>query len=113
MSKSRKAGRNSLEAPAVEAYKTLRTNVQFAAFEKRMRSIMITSSCPKEGKSITAANLAKMMAKSESMILLIDCDLRRPTLHKMFDLINDEGMTNLLMQEIDYKKVVNVTNIPN
>ena len=84
---------------AAEAYRTLRTNIQFSSLDKPLRSILATSTAPDEGKSTTIANLAVTIAQAEQRVILVDCDLRRPTLHTLFDLPNQEGLTSLMLQE--------------
>lgn len=86
-------------SPAAEAYRALRTNIQFSSLDKQLRTILATSTSPDEGKSTTIANLAITMAQSEQRVILVDCDLRRPSLHTMFGLPNDEGLTSLILQE--------------
>lgn len=86
-------------SPAAEAYRTLRTNIQFASLDKPLRTILATSSVPDEGKSTTIANLAVTIAQSEQRVILVDCDLRRPTLHTFFDVPNTTGLTSMLLQE--------------
>ena len=75
--------RNPMD-PIAEAYRTLRTNIQFSSFDKKIQSIMITSSGPGEGKSTTSANLAVVMSETGAKTLLVDCDQRKPNLHKIF-----------------------------
>ncbi len=84
-------------APAAEAYRTLRTNIQFSSLERTLHTLLVTSSAPDEGKSTTLANLAVTMAQAELRVILVDCDLRRPALHSIFGLPNDAGFTNLLL----------------
>ncbi len=86
-------------SPAAEAYRALRTNIQFSSLDKPLRTILTTSTAPDEGKSTTVANLAITIAQSEQRVILVDCDLRRPTLHTLFGLPNDEGLTSLMLQE--------------
>lgn len=80
-----------------EAYRLLRTNLDFAALDRPMRKLLVTSALPQEGKSTTAANLAVVMAQSGKRVLLIDVDLRRPTVHKLFKVPNHHGLTSLLL----------------
>lgn len=80
-----------------EAYRTLRTNLLFSAAVNSMRRIVVTSPGPEEGKSTTAANLAIAFAQQGHRVLLIDCDLRRARIHKIFDETNLPGLTNLLI----------------
>ncbi len=81
---------------AAEAYRTLRTNVDFANVDDPIRAILVTSAAPKEGKTTTAANLAVAIAQTGSNTILLDADLRRPGVHQIFDLPNDEGLTSVL-----------------
>ncbi len=83
-------------SPASEAYRTLRTNLQFSNLSQKFRSIMLTSSGPREGKSTTSANLAIATAQMGLRTLLIDADLRRPTLHKIFNLNREPGLSDIL-----------------
>ncbi|TAK34782.1 MAG: polysaccharide biosynthesis tyrosine autokinase [Chloroflexota bacterium] len=81
-----------------EAFRTLRTNVQFASLEKPVRSLLITSAAPAEGKTFTAMNLAIAMAQTGKQVTLVDCDLRRPSVHKLLGLSNDVGITTLALE---------------
>ena len=82
----------------VEAYNVLRINLQFAAVGERLGSLLVTSSSPHEGKSLTAANLGIALAQASQHVILIDTDLRRPHLHKLFGLSNSVGVTSALLQ---------------
>ena len=84
-------------SPAAEAYRSLRTNIQFSGLEKPIRSILVTGATPYIGKSTVSANLAVILAQSGASVLVVDADLRRPTLHKMFEVDNQRGLTNLLL----------------
>lgn len=84
---------------AAESYRTLRTNIQYSSFDKQYKSIIVTSSEPAEGKSVTAGNLALAMAQGENKVLLIDCDMRKPSLHKRFRISNNYGLTDLLLHK--------------
>jgi non-specific protein-tyrosine kinase len=81
---------------AAEAYRGLRTNVDFAAVDRPIRSLLVTSAVPSEGKTVTAANLAVALAQSGRRILLVDADLRKPGVHEIFGTDNDHGLTDLL-----------------
>jgi len=88
----------SAPAAVVEAYNVLRTNLQFAAVGERLGSLLVTSSSPHEGKSLTAANLSIALAQASQRVILIDTDLRRPRIHKLFGLSNSVGVTGALLQ---------------
>ena len=89
----------SPRSPISEAYRELRTNLEFASLDTAIRTIVVTSPGPDEGKSTTLANLAVTMAQAEKRVILMDCDLRRPCLHKLFGLSNDVGLTTLIVDE--------------
>jgi capsular exopolysaccharide synthesis family protein len=80
-----------------EAYRVLRTNVQFSTIDKPGQTLLITSANPREGKSTTAANLALVTAQAGKKVVLVDSDLRRPSIHRFFGLSNGQGLTNLLL----------------
>jgi non-specific protein-tyrosine kinase len=83
---------------AAEAYRALRTNIQFASPDKPVHTILTTSTSPDDGKSTTIANLAVTFAASGSPTVLVDADLRRPHLHHIFNLSNDAGLTTLVSE---------------
>jgi capsular exopolysaccharide synthesis family protein len=87
------------KSPVSEAFRTVRTNIEFSDIDKNVKTILITSAAPNEGKSTVTANLAVSMALSGKRILIIDADLRNPTLHKFYDVSNNIGLTNLLVDE--------------
>lgn len=93
-----------------ESFRTLRTNLQFLDIDREIKSIVITSSIPGEGKSTIAINLAMSMAQLDKKILIIDCDLRKPVLHKFFKLNNRQGLTNILAKKEDFKDNINKIN---
>lgn len=79
-----------------EQFRTIRTNIQFSMVDEAIRSVVVTSADANAGKSTIAANLAATFASDEKRVLLVDADLRKPTLHKLFSLKNTEGLTTLL-----------------
>ena len=96
-----------------EAYRVLRTNIQFSSVDKPLKSILVTSAGPFEGKSITAANLAVVMAQAGLRTILVDGDLRKPTLHRRFGLTNDVGLTNGLIAQTALDGFVRPTKVEN
>lgn len=101
----------NLKSPIGEAYKTLRTNIQFSMPKGELKTMLITSSSPEEGKSTTCANLAITMAQSGNRVLLVDADLRRSMVHKIFTISNFTGLTNILAEDMDYKEVLKSAEI--
>lgn len=83
------------KSPVSEAYRTIRTNLRFAGADKPLKFIGVTSSIPSEGKSTTISNLAVVMAMDGKRVLLIDCDMRKPMIHRIFELPN-RGLTNCM-----------------
>lgn len=89
----------SPRSPAAEAYRTLRTNLYFSSLDKAIETLVVTSAAPGEGKSTTLANLAVALAQGEKRTVLVDADLRRPSLHKIFGGNNNQGLTTMVMDE--------------
>jgi len=87
-------------SPAAEAYRTLRTNLSFYSLDQPIRTLVVTSAAPGEGKSTAVANLAVTMAQSGRRTILVDCDLRRPTLHELFSLPMSPGLTSLALEDL-------------
>lgn len=96
-----------------EAFRTLRTNLHFTSPDRDLRSILNTSSGPSEGKSTVMANLAVAFSQSGQRTLLIDCDLRKPTVHKIFGMHSAPGLTSYLVGEVELDKIIRDTGIPN
>lgn len=88
---------------SAEAYKSLRTNIKYASIDKKLQTIVITSSQPSEGKSTVAGNLAYTLSQDGAKVLLMDCDLRKPTIHKKLELTNEKGLTDFLVDKCDLK----------
>lgn len=89
---------NNLKSLQAEAFRTMRTNIQYSSIDKVKKTILVTSAEPADGKSTTAMNLALTYAQEEGKkVLLLDCDLRRPMVHKNFKLSNLKGLTEVLI----------------
>lgn len=101
------------KSPISEAYRVLRTNIQFSSVDKPLKVMVVTSSGPGEGKTTTIINLAITFAQSGSRVLLIDSDMRKPKIHKVFEFSNSKGLVNILAQREDYKEVVHKIDIDN
>jgi polysaccharide biosynthesis transport protein len=86
-------------SPIVEAFRSLRTNIQFAGVDQPIRTLLVSSASPSEGKSTVAANLAVVMAQAGLKVALVDCDLRRPTMHMQFELPNRAGLTDVILRD--------------
>jgi Mrp family chromosome partitioning ATPase len=97
MSQSSLVALSDPQSAAAEAFRTLRTNIQFAGLDRTLQLLTVTSAGIDEGKSQVAANLAITMAQAEQRVVLVDCDLRRPALHTLFGLSNDTGITTMLL----------------
>jgi non-specific protein-tyrosine kinase len=89
------------QSPLAEAYRMLRVNLDFAAIDRPLRAIAVTSGGPEEGKSTTIANLAVAIAQTGKRVILVDSDLRRPTIHRIFQVANDRGVTTALLNPGD------------
>ncbi|MDZ7267803.1 MAG: polysaccharide biosynthesis tyrosine autokinase [candidate division KSB1 bacterium] len=101
------------QSPIAEAYRTLRTGIQYTHFGSPLRTLLVTSPGPGDGKSTTVANLAIVMAQSGSKVLLIDADLRRPVLHHVFKLDRRLGLSNVLAGHAAHGEAIAATEIDN
>lgn len=101
------------KSPVSEAYRTIRTNIKFSNIAgKELKTIMLTSATPNEGKSTTISNLAVVMAQAGHSVVLCDCDFRNPTQHKMFGLHN-KGLSNCVATGSNVMDIIQQTSIPN
>ncbi|WP_414838629.1 CpsD/CapB family tyrosine-protein kinase [Carnobacterium sp. TMP28] len=82
-----------------EQFRTIRTNIQFSMVDKELKTLLVTSAAPGAGKSTVSANLAVTMAMQGKRVLLVDADMRKPTVHKTFKLPNQDGLTTLLTEK--------------
>lgn len=97
----------------MEAYRIIRTNIEFSDGSGGSRSILITSSVPNEGKSTITANLARTFAQAGYRTLIIDMDLRKPVLHKVFGVSGDVGVTSVITGKVNLNEAVKTTEEPN
>jgi capsular exopolysaccharide synthesis family protein len=104
---------HSPKSTASESYRGLRTNILFSSAGSAPQVILVTSPGPREGKTITAANLAIAMSQSGSKVVVIDCDLRRPKIHSLFGVPRERGITNLLVGSDGIEKTVVHSQVPN
>lgn len=96
-----------------ESIKTLRTNLQFSSVDEDIKTILITSSIPGEGKSFISANLAISFAQTDKRVLIVDCDMRKGRQHRIFKLSNSKGLSNLLIDDMtNLKDYINKTSVP-
>jgi succinoglycan biosynthesis transport protein ExoP len=101
-------------APASEAYRMIRSNIQFMSIDRPVKSIMVTSSTPGEGKSFTVANLGIAMAQAGLKTIIVDTDLRRPVQHQVFTVANLGGVTDLLYSpELEINNYLRDTTVKN
>nr|WP_106784424.1 CpsD/CapB family tyrosine-protein kinase [Lysinibacillus timonensis] len=92
-----------------EQFKTIRTNISFAMPDRDLKTILVTSSQPGEGKSTIASNMGVVFAQEGKKVLLVDADMRKPTLHYTFNMYNIYGLSNVLSGQKAYEEVINET----
>jgi tyrosine-protein kinase Etk/Wzc len=103
---------NDARSSGAEAYRTLRTNLIFSQAVQSLRTIVVTSAAPSEGKTTTAANLAVSFAQQGMRVLIVDCDLRRARLHKMFGVPREPGLTECMLGQYEHDAVTRETAVP-
>ena len=91
-------------SPAAEAFRTLRTNLEFSALDQPLHTLLVTSAAPDEGKSTTVANLAVVLAQTNKRVILVDADMRHPSLHEYFGVDGRAGLVNYLQGVADDPK---------
>jgi capsular exopolysaccharide synthesis family protein len=107
------AVRDAPQSMIAEAFRVMRTNLQFSAPQDRQRTLLITSPRPDDGKTTVACNLAAALALAGRRVLLVDANLRRPALHTVFDKVGPVGLSNCLVGETELDKVVAKTGLVN
>lgn len=93
-----------------EAYKTLRTNIQYSSFNNKIKSLVVTSAEMAEGKSTVAENIALTFAQSEKKVILMDCDLRKPSVHVNFKASNLVGISEVLLEKVSIEEALQKHN---
>jgi protein-tyrosine kinase len=101
------------KSPISESFRTLRTNIQFASVDKEIKTIMVSSSGPAEGKSTICPNLAVVMGQAGKRTLLIDANMRRPSIHDTFRMLNSEGLSNILVGQKNLDELIQESGINN
>lgn len=96
-----------------ESYRTIRTALLLSSPQEKLRSIVISSPLPSEGKTATLANLGVTLAQANRKVLLVDSDLRKPRLHRIFKIKNVNGLTNFLVGHVEYRDLIKATEVPN
>ncbi len=99
-------------SPISEAYRSLRTSIQFLSLDRIVQTILVTSAGPGEGKSTTLANLAVTFAEAGREVIVVDCDLRRPSLHQVFGRPNEHGLTAAMRDEQPLASLLTQTDVP-
>lgn len=100
------------KSPIAEAYRTLRTNIQYARVDGELKVLLFSSAGPGEGKSTVTANTAVALAQAGHRVILVDCDLRKPVQHHVFN-VNKKGLTNCLVGESSAVDLLQNTEVPN
>ena len=103
---------NDARSSQAEAYRSLRTNLEFSSLDHPIHTLLVTSAVPDEGKSTTLANLGVISAQAGKRVVLLDCDLRRPRLHEFFELSNNVGVTTALLNA-EATLPLQATSVPN
>jgi capsular exopolysaccharide synthesis family protein len=106
-------GEEGKHSMAAEAYRTLRTNISLSQVDSPIQTLLVTSCVPREGKSTTVANLGVTFAMAQKRVLIVDADLRRPILHRLFGIPNTQGLTHTLSDTVEFDQVFNPTKIAN
>lgn len=101
------------KSPIAEQYRLIRNNLNYSSVDKVIKSLVVTSPEPSDGKSTTAANLSIVLAQQGKQVILVDADLRKPSVHYAFNVSNRDGLTNVLAKEINLDQAITKTQVPN
>ena len=101
------------KSPIAEAYRGIRTSIEFSNLDKNLQVITVTSSMQNEGKSTVLANLAVSFANLDKKVLIMEGDLRNPSVHRMFNISNIKGLTDILLQNKVFADCVHCTDVKN
>ena len=99
------------KSPISEQFRTLRTNIQFSSLDQKLQTIVVTSSSPAEGKSTVAANLAVVLSQQDHRVLLVDTDLRKPTIHYTFRTQNKYGLSTIITGQGNFEDIINESSV--
>lgn len=99
------------KSPVTEAFRNIRTNLSFISSDKPLKTVAVTSSVVSEGKSFVLANMAVSMINSGKRVVVIDADMRKPIIHRFFELTNTNGLSNILFGKIDFAEGLKETDI--
>jgi len=106
-------GYKGSRSPVAEAFRVLRTNLQFAAVDKELKVILVTSASPNEGKSTVVEYLAQAISQTGKKVMVLDADLISPTLHRYFGIPNQQGLSNLIVGDADSTVFTCLKEYPN
>ena len=98
------------KSSAAESYRGLRTSLEYSSIDKELKHIVVTSSEPGEGKSTVVCNLSSVIAQNNKKVIILDCDLRRPTIHKKFGISNSIGLTEYIVGKNDLNSIIQELN---
>ena len=97
---------NKPKSAEAEAYRTLRTNIEYSSISKKINTLVLTSADSKEGKSTVCSNLGVVFSQNNKSVILMDCDFRNPSLHKLFNISNSTGITDVLLGKKKLEEVI-------
>lgn len=104
---------NEPKSPVSEQYRSIRTNIMYSSVDEPLKSVLFTSAAPSAGKSTTAANVAISFAQAGHNTILVDADMRRPTMHYTFEIANQRGLSTSIVGEVGLEQIIKATEIEN